>query len=127
MRIRPADRIFESAEPETGEQVRQVTGAVLDRDDLAHLDVPTAEIAHHDPLLAPRTFLAWREADTPTSGWEREALEGFDDVLGVARAENGEFTPSAVRRVRSIGAGVTTFGVLAIIGAIAVDRAGHFP
>jgi hypothetical protein len=76
-------------------------------------------------LLAPRKFLAWREADTPTGGWEREALEGFDDALGVARTENGEFTDSTVRRVRFIGAGVAAFGVLTILGVIAVDRAGY--
>lgn len=76
-------------------------------------------------LLAPRRFLAWRDADTPPSGWERDALEGFDDALGVARTENGEFTASTVRRVRFIGAGVTAFGVLTVIGAIAADRAGY--
>jgi hypothetical protein len=27
-------------------------------------------------IVAPRQFLAWREADTPSTGWEREALEG---------------------------------------------------
>jgi hypothetical protein len=77
-------------------------------------------------ILAPRQFLAWREADTPSSGWERDALEGFDDALGVSRDESGEYSDSAVRRVRYIGVGVSVFGALMVIAAVAADRAGYF-
>lgn len=75
-------------------------------------------------LLAPRKFLAYRDADTPRSGGQRRTLEAFDDALEVSRTKDGEFTDVAVRRVRVTGAGVLAFGVLAVVAAIAAHRGG---
>jgi hypothetical protein len=53
-------------------------------------------------MLAPRRFLAWREFDTRRSGWERRALEGFDDALGFSR------TVPAISRIPPFAASVSS-------------------
>ena len=49
--IRPADRVLEAIQAQTGQQVGQVTDAILDGDDLADLEAAVTNVAHHDPVF----------------------------------------------------------------------------
>lgn len=78
-------------------------------------------------LLAPRTFLEWREADAQSSTRARQGLEVVDAALGTSRDHSGEFAPAAIRRLRIVGGLVFTGSVLLAGGLVAAGKARPIP
>lgn len=77
-------------------------------------------------MTAPKRFLQWREADAG-QGFGKEALEVFDQALGIRRDESGGFDQRSLQRTRRIGAVVSTVSVLMAIGLVGAYQRGLFP